>query len=99
MAMQTATGIMEKGTYGTLKTEKETPFSRLHGAVERLRKSDVYISSVTAKLVGEKLAGEGRTDRVPVGSGILGGIEELANEIADLADSIQASAERIESRL
>lgn len=98
--MTTAAGMMaDKGTYDSIKAVKETPFSRLQGAVERLRKSDAYISSVTAKLVGEQVSVEGRLDRGPVGSGLLGSIEELANNIADLADSLQASADRIESRL
>lgn len=99
-----AAGYLLKGT-GAIATAavdaKETPLTRLQYAVERLRKSDALVSEAANQLVGERgpevnAAGQARA---PVGSGFLGNIEELADEVTDLAANIMAHIQRVERRL
>ncbi|HET6409116.1 MAG TPA: hypothetical protein VFG14_14605 [Chthoniobacteraceae bacterium] len=85
----------------SLNAVKETPLTRLQYAVERLRKSDAIVSEAANRLVGERgpeINGTGQA-RAPVGSGFLGHIEELADNVSDLANSILDNIQRIERRL
>lgn len=84
-----------------LSTVKETPLTRLQYAVERLRKSDAVVSEAANRLVGERgpeINGAGQV-RAPNGSGFLGNIEELADNVTDLASNIMDNIQRIERRL
>lgn len=79
---------------------KETPISRLSDALGRLGKAEAQVASVTAKLVGDPSTNEGcREVSKPIGSGIFGSIEEMADGVAALAADIIDHASRIERRL
>lgn len=72
---------------------KETPFSRLSVAVERLREARTRVNEVANALCGEAPptppATGAKVNRMPiVGSGMLGGIEEMAEAIEGMVDGI-----------
>jgi hypothetical protein len=88
------------GVTGSLNAVKETPYSRLAGAVERLRKAGSVVGSVAGKLCGDQPEeARDRHTRGPIGGGMLGSIEELADSISDMADDIAEAATRIDRRL
>jgi hypothetical protein len=87
-------------TYSTPEVVRETPFSRLSGAVDRLHKVASQMSNAADALCGEQVTGEGlRKAKAPVGGGFFGGIEELADQIDDMAADIGKYASRIQSRI
>ncbi len=84
---------------GSLNAVKETPLTRLSGAVERLHKAEAMASNLAGKLVGEQMTGEGGETTAPVGPGMLGAFEELANVIIHAANNITSDLARIERRI
>lgn len=89
----------EKAQGGNVGIVKETPFSRLGGAVERLRKAHAHVVGVAGKLCGENPPEATTTGQRVSGSGMFGGIEELADSIIDMAGEIIDHAERINRRI
>lgn len=76
---------------------KETPFMRLSNAVERLREARERVAGVATALCGERgPTGQiAKLNRAPlVGSGMLGGMEELAEQIDGMVDSINEDIAR-----
>ena len=93
-------GSQVGGQFSQIGQTKETPVTRLSGALERLHKAEAQVASVTAKLVGEPAVdGACREASKPIGSGIFGNIEEMADGVAALAADIIDHATRIERRL
>lgn len=83
----------------TIAAVKETPFSMLMGAVDRLRKAESHASSVASKLVGEVPESKTVGGASAAYSGALGSVEENAYAVSSLADRIIESMSRIDSRL
>jgi len=83
-----------------LSVVKETALSRLANAVELLRKAEGLVSETSTRLVGAS-GPEGGAEalRGPIGSGIFGSVEELADNVTELASSIVSSIQRVERRL
>lgn len=86
---------------GQLNAVKETPLTRLSFAVDRLRKANAAVADAATILVGEQMTGgpANQMARAPVGSGMLGSIEELADSVTDIASDIVSNISRIQSRL
>lgn len=86
--------------YQVPKIVKETPLSRLSGAVDHLRSATSKMSTAATTLCGEQIRGEAPgKPRAPVGTGVFGSIEELADAVDDLAADIDDYAHRINGRL
>lgn len=77
---------------------KETPFTRLDAAIERLREVSAAVAGMSSRLVGEPVP-EGQQDRRDGGPGLFGDIEEAADTINILADDIMTEVKRITERL
>jgi hypothetical protein len=82
-----------------LKAVRETPFTRLGSALALLTKAQDAVGSVVTNLVGEQMVGAGTPPVSPVGSGLLGSIEEMAEEVSRRAHDILEQAQRLQSRL
>lgn len=88
-----------KGYSGPVEA-KETPFSRLSRAVDRLRETRSRASEVACSLCGERgpspANASGKINRAPiVGLGMLGGIEDLAQNIEDIVDDMNDDLARV----
>ena len=80
--------------------QRETPFSRLTGAVDRLRKVSEISSMLSVKLVGEEPPEATNREALPiVGAGMLGSVEDAANDIIRLAERITDNLARVERRI
>lgn len=82
-----------------LKAVKDTPFTRLSSALAIVTKAQDAVGSVVTNLVGEQAAEGGRKESAPSGSGLLGSIEEMADEISRRAHDIVEQAQRLQRRL